>query len=435
MRGAASRRLMVASCCTGLLLACGSSGSGDTGRNLPSTSPSTGGGGSASQLGSGVSGSAGTFGNAMNPPAAPATHPVTSGISDAGLRMGECASALVNVSKNMPTIVFVVDGSASMCADLGGATRWQALRTALLDPTNGLVYRLQDSVSFGATIYDGTIDPTAFFAGGMPPAMPGTPENPECAAGATVPDNVTDCPHLVEVPPALNNAAALDSMFPMMEIGGSTPTDKALSHVMDMLIAMRQNQAPDQKAQSPTYVILATDGTPNDICTGGMNTDVRPLVLAAADRGAAAGITTWVISLADDATLQMHLDEVAKHGDPGNPMAHTFTPSNPDELVKTLAGLLGGAVGCNVSLNGQVKVGLECMGKVELNGNPLPCCVPDPTGNGNWTCDGAPASMPNGWHLVDPGTIELVGDVCAEFLSAPSEQLKASFPCEVFMPK
>src|SRR5690349_175235 len=46
-----------------------------------------------------------------------------------------CASAVVQTAKNNPTVVFVIDGSGSMCAPFGnGATRWSALRSALLDP-------------------------------------------------------------------------------------------------------------------------------------------------------------------------------------------------------------------------------------------------------------------------------------------------------------
>jgi hypothetical protein len=45
----------------------------------------------------------------------------------------------------MPTIMFVIDVSGSMCAPFGNSTRWQALRTALLDPMRGLIYRPQGS--------------------------------------------------------------------------------------------------------------------------------------------------------------------------------------------------------------------------------------------------------------------------------------------------
>jgi hypothetical protein len=245
------------------------------------------------------------------------------------------------------------------------------------------------------------------------------------------------CPQLIELlPPKLNNAMAIDMTFPATELGGSTPTDKAMAHVMDMLIPMIQQQGPDTKAMGKMYVILATDGAPNDICVGGLGGDgsaQRQGVIAAVDRGAQAGITTWVISLADgDPALQSHLDEVARHGEPMNPMAHTFTPTDPGALIATLSGLLGGAIGCNISLNGRVTAGLECTGTVMMGAKKLPCCQ-TPQGMGAM-CDGAPTTTPNGWRLTDPSTIELIGETCTEFLVGVDSSLDAQFPCDVFIP-
>lgn len=344
-----------------------------------------------------------------------------------------CASAVVQTNKNMPTIVFVVDGSGSMCAPFGETTtRWQSLRTALLDPTKGLVYRLQNAVRFGITLYDGTIDPMLSDPNSLI-------QNPPCALiYATLGGkNAGMCPQLLEaMPPRLDNAPAIDMVFPQVELGGSTPTDRALSHVMDGLIASQVPARPDEPAPSKTYVILATDGAPNDICvngTGGDGSVQRQGVISAVDRGAAAGITTWVISLAaGDPVLQAHLDEVAKHGDPGNAHAVTFSPTNPDELIMTLAGLLGGAVGCHIALNGTVTVGQECLGTVEQNGSPLACC--QELTPGAPSCGGASTSSPNGWRLTDAHAIELIGDACTQFLVGAGSVLSARFPCRVFQP-
>jgi hypothetical protein len=343
-----------------------------------------------------------------------------------------CASAVVHTSKNMPTIVFVIDGSGSMCAPFGSSTRWEALRSALVDPSNGLIYRLQNTVSFGATLYDGTIDTKLADIGTLV-------QDPACAVVLGVLGGRTTgaCPQFLEAMPAkLNNAQAIDMVFPSAQLGGSTPTDKAMDHVMSALIATRHQQAPDQQAQSRVYVILATDGAPNDICVNGMGGDgsvQRQGVIAAVDRGAAAGITTWVISLANgDANLQTHLDEVAKHGEPMNASARTFSPASPDELIMTLAGLLGGAVGCHIALNGTVTVGQECLGTVEQNGVALPCC--QQSASGGLSCGKMPVASANGWRLSDPHSIELLGDACANFLLGPGALLNARFPCAVFKP-
>jgi hypothetical protein len=353
-----------------------------------------------------------------------------------------CASALVRTAKNMPTIVFVIDGSGSMCAPFGGGgTRWQALRSALLDPMRGLIFRLQNIVSFGISIYDGTIDLALALTAEPLPAAGGAPaggQSPPCALAYANTKTAGMCPAQVNVlPPALNNAPMIDAAFPRVELGGSTPTDRALGTVMDQLIAGIQNQGPDQKAVSPVYVILATDGAPNDICVGGVGGDgsaQRQGVISAVDRGAAAGITTWVISLAGgDQALQAHLDEVARHGEPKNPMAKTFAPTDPDGLIKTLAALLGGAVGCNINLNGRVTVGQECSGTVTLGTSTLACCQ-QPAPGGAFMCDGAAAPAPNGWRLQNDNAIELLGDSCTKFLIGADTALDATFPCDVFRP-
>jgi hypothetical protein len=237
----------------------------------------------------------------------------------------------------------------------------------------------------------------------------------------------------VQVPVALNNAMTIDAMFPQTELGGSTPTDRAMNTAVDQLIGMRVTD-PDGKPH-PQYIILATDGQPNDICMGGAGGDgnaQKAGVIAAVDRAAMNQITTFVISLAGgDAGLQSHLSEVAKHGDPMNPMAQTFTPDSPQGLVDTLTAIVGGAVGCQIGLQGKVRVGAECRGSVKVNGNKLPCCRADMTGA--MTCDGVPANPGDGWVLKDESTIELIGPTCDAFLKNPQALLTAGFPCDVIV--
>jgi hypothetical protein len=247
-----------------------------------------------------------------------------------------------------PMIVFVVDGSGSMCETFGNATRWTAVRTALVDKTNGLIYKLQDRGDFGLLVYDGGID---FMVAQMATS---TSPNPMCAGGATFQRAMMMggmCEQMIEVTPGRGKAAAIDMKFPQRELGGSTPTDKVMNHEVDQMIAARDPNA--DPTLHPQFIVLATDGQPNDICTGGMGGDgtaQQMNVIAAVDRAAQAGITTFVISLAgSDMGLEMHLATVAQHGDPTNPMAHTFSPTNPQDLVTALTTLLGSAFGCHIS--------------------------------------------------------------------------------------
>jgi hypothetical protein len=248
-------------------------------------------------------------------------------------------SVVVATTCRNATVAFVVDGSGSMCESFGNSTRWGELRKALLDKQTGLVYRLQSIATFGLYIYDGSVDFSVMQTGAA--AMGG---GSACAAQGTFRRMMGMCPQIVEVKPAANNAAVIDQMFPTMELGGSTPTDKAMNYVVDQLTALR-------KGSDPQFILLATDGAPNDICTGGMGGDgsvQQQGVVAAVDRAAQTGITTFVISLATDSALQMHLDEVARHGDKLNPMAHSYTPTNSQDLVQTLTNLLGSAIGCPI---------------------------------------------------------------------------------------
>lgn len=383
-----------------------------------SSDSSSGGGGSGSGIGAGASGSdpfgnpsasgsgggSGSFGNPPNPTAG------SGGAAAGGDNSGKtCADALVNAAKSEPVITLVIDGSGSMCETFGGGTRWSELRSALMDPTAGLVYQLQGGVDFGLLLYDGGIDLLVVLT-----ALAGTP-NPACA-GAYAATRTGDCLTMrVAVPAALNNAAAIDAAYPQTELGGSTPTNLAMREAMDMIIASQPPPGPDTM-RKPQYVVLATDGQPNSLCTGGLGGD--PMVqmnevIAEVDRGLQAGIKTFVISLAQDPVLVAHLEQVAAAGGTGT---MPFTPMSKDELVANLTAIIGGAIGCQIFLNGTVTQGSECLGFVEMNGFSIPC------------------NDPNGWRLVNPSTVELVGQACTDFLNSPGAMVRAGFPCGVFTP-
>jgi hypothetical protein len=255
--------------------------------------------------------------------------PPTAGVGDSG----GCRPA---------TIAFVIDGSGSMCEKFGNSTRWGELRAALLTKGTGLIYKINALATTGLYIYDGTID---LNLAGMATGSAAT--NPQCAGLAALRRTMGPCPQMIEVKPAMGNAAKIDTAYPFAELGGSTPTDKAMNYAVDQLVAVR---TPGQDlSANPQYIILATDGQPNDICVGGVGGDgtlQQQGVIAAVDKATSLGITTYVISLAMDAALQAHLDEVARHGNIKDPMARTFTPTNSADLIMTLTKLLGTAVGC-----------------------------------------------------------------------------------------
>jgi hypothetical protein len=323
--------------------------------------------------------------------------PMMTGTAGSGLKDGQCARQDVTTMRIVPTIWLVLDGSGSMVDMLGDKSRFDALKESLMDPTNGVVKSLEHDVKWGMVMYDGpvpgnfpTILPdggTAMFSSG--PAM--------------------TCPRLVTVEPKKDNYMDISAMYPPDPLGGSTPTDKALQAVISHLPNGGQGPVLDGMI-SPTIVVLATDGAPNDFCSMAFPpVDVQPLVIDAVKMLTGVGIKTYVISLAgDDMMLTQHLINVAQAGNTGKA---PFIPMNKDQLVQTFKDIIGPGVACDVVLTGKVKPGLECMGTLQINAKTLTCNTD--------------------WKLKDSSTITIMGDACTQYKNDMAAVLHADFPCEV----
>jgi hypothetical protein len=301
---------------------------------------------------------------------------------------GTCASGSAYGRRVVPTIHLVVDGSCSMELELtsdepygtcdieepGPTTRWGALRHALTDAQAGILFQLQDAIRFGFTLF-------------------GT--DPQCPI-------VQD-----PIAPDLNLAQAIADVFPVQPPGSNTPTGLALQQVVDT-IAQTLTSDPDAM-MSPQLILLATDGAPNSC--GDSTIDFQPS-LTAANAARDAGIVMYVLSLApttgDYAT---HLQEMADIG-LDTTAAPVYSPSSPTELSDTLTQLIGGAINCEVVLNGSVDPEHACDGQVLIGGDPLECGTE--------------------WELVDERTIRLLGDRCDAFKSDQGALLTANWPCGVF---
>ena len=344
---------------------CPTAGSGDAAGN--------GSGGGSSTAGSGSGGpSGGPF------------------FGDAGpMPDGTCASAQAYGSRVVPTIHLLVDGSCSMELELtsnepygtcdiagpGPTTRWGALRNALIDAQAGVLFQLQDAIRFGFTLF------------GTQPSCP------------IVADPIT---------PDLDRAQAIADAFPPDPPGSNTPTGFALQQLVDT-IAQTTSADPDAEA-TPQLILLATDGAPNSCDDSTI--DFQPSLdaaMAARDQN----IVMYVLSLAPPGgDYTTHLQEMADIGlnQQGAPV---YSPSNPAELSDTLQQLIGGAINCDVRLNGTVDPELACQGTVMIKGEPLECGTD--------------------WELVDDHTLRLLGDQCDAFKADQSVLLTAQWPCGVFV--
>jgi hypothetical protein len=301
-----------------------------------------------------------------------------------------CAEGLVRAERVTPRVVLLLDGSCSMSTDYpaNGARsasectenangRWNALRNALVDPQKGVVTRLQSVVEFGLVVF------------GTAPMCP-IPGQP--------------------IQPAINNLAAIQAGIPAVQPGEFTPTGPALSWVYDNMV--RQAPVPDQK-DGPQIVILATDGEPN--ACDSSRTNYQPSI-DAVTRSRQLAVQTYVISLADSSgQFHSHLQQLADLG-VGMTNAPLYEPGTPEQLAANLELLIGGAVGCEIALNGTVAASSACMGTVTLGSRELAC------------------NDPNGWILSDSRHVRLQGSACDELKNTDGTAVAARFPCGVFQP-
>jgi len=375
------------------LVACGATEQAERPSSVPSGARA-GSGASANAAGGDAQG----FGNAMQP--MPGT--VTAGggaigaSGAAGLGEQTCARADVGVTRLIPTVEVVVDASGSMAEPFVGCpTRWQCLRDALIGD-QGLITALQSTVRFGLTLYGGQIARV---------------EN-----GMVIETLDPTCPRRLHVTNALDNHATIAAPYQLANPAGGTPTAEALEPIVDALPDV--TQALDQDF-GPQIILLVTDGDPNT-CVDPVTTDYAPTE-AQALRAQQKHIRLFVITVADDQNAA-HLQRMANLGAgmaadalPGAPF---FDPNSAADLTDTLREIVGGAVGCEVKLEGKVSVksaGDECRGDVALNGEPLACNEAD------------------GWRLLDASTIELQGAACERFKFDASVMLHANFPCDLLV--
>lgn len=329
--------------------------------------------------------------------------------TDFTLGPNTCAGANVQASRIKPTVLFVVDRSGSTSDPYPGSTsRWQAIYDALMDSKAGVVTRLQSVARFGMVLFDGPLEAAASdVVNGVFCLIPGMPcQTPDAGQPAAT----TSCPRLVIVNPALDNYTAIQTAYqPAGPAGGLTPTARSLEAAYKLI--REPDQRLDQRAQGPAFVVLCTDGKPNGcIDSVGIPDEQGPIdQLTAAAKN---GIKTYVVGVAADAEAQTYLDKLATFGDTGAP---AFSPASKDDLVAALSQIVGGAVGCNVRLNGSVVPGQECSGTVNLNSQPLGC------------------NDANGWKLTNESEIELQGSACQKFMNDPAAMISATFPCNAFV--
>jgi hypothetical protein len=312
---------------------------------------------------------------------------VTPGALDAG--DNGCPRVNVDVAAQVPMVLLLIDQSGSMTSSFNGMTRWNAVKSALVDPQNGVVFKLQSKVKFGVTMYT---------------SHGGT-------AGGTCP--ILTPPDLAQKPPVLGNAQPVADLLNASKPDGDTPTGESIGAVVPKLVALPHDM--ESGGDGPRVILLATDGEPDSCAVPNPSntTQQQQTNKVAVDAAKAAyqqGIGTIILSVGSNVGAA-HLQDMANAGAGVASGAKYYVANDPATLASSFDSIIRGVRTCIFKLSGAVETGAEKDGEVKLNGSVL-------------AYQGA-----NGWQLNDPVTLELKGSACTTFKTSDQVTLEASFPC------
>lgn len=337
-----------------------------------------------------------------------------------------CADTTVALTKVLPKVLFLLDQSSSMfttkfpsgnSSECAAGCRWTVLKDVLIGPASnkgGIFKQLEGEAEIALELYsasDHKKDDDTYFT---------TPADEVCPRfNGKKFDGLTF---------SLNAYAGAEALLRPATVDDDTPTGPAIRSVIGL--------APDGGVGDPTgfaaltttapkVLVLVTDGEPAICGQSEPSTAGKTLVVSAVTDTFKQNIKTFVIAIGDTSpTAQQHFNAVANAGqglDPATGDAGAIRPSTEQALVDALKKVVLDARTCTFDLNGKVEPGREQLGTVTLNGVTVPYDAP-----------GAPDE---GWRLVGPSRIELVGSACTTLKTSPDAQLSARFPCGAVSPR
>ncbi|MBA3398216.1 MAG: VWA domain-containing protein [Deltaproteobacteria bacterium] len=280
-----------------------------------------------------------------------------------------CPAVMFTATSITPSIQLLIDRSGSMNEAIGATTRYSAVRSALVDQTNGVVSKLQGKAYFGASLYS----------------------------------TDTPCPTLYSVPRTLNNRDSIATLINSQSPGGNTPTGGSIDKVVADFAA---NPPP---ANSPPLIVLATDGLPNN-CDGNA-TAGQQKAIQAATASYAAGIRLFILAVGNG-IADNHLQSMANAGagvQAGQTNAPYYVANSAQDLTNAFNQIIGGVLSCELMINGNVDEAQAMGGTVVLNGMTL--------------------TYGTEWTLATPNTIKLLGAACEALKASTNPTVTASFPC------
>lgn len=306
-----------------------------------------------------------------------------------------CPSVHVTAKAVIPTVELLLDQSGSMTAAYGNTDRWNAMRNALVDPTNGVVKQLAGKVAFGATLFSNKShdDGTGRQVGNAP------------------------CPTLTHAvtsgdPRVLNNFTPIRTMLLNANPDEDTPTAESIN----AMVTDFKTHAPTI-AGSPPIIVLATDGLP-DTCADADPPDqtrqnaANAVTVKAAQDAFKAGIKIFYLFIGDEQAGN-HPQQMANAGaglDPATGNAKFYVATDPAGLTSAFNQIVGGILSCDLTLDGQVSTDAAPNGTVTLNNVVL-----------NFGTD---------WNIgADGKTLHILGKACDTLKGTPNATVDATFAC------
>ena len=295
-----------------------------------------------------------------------------------------CVDITRSYASTPPSVMLLIDQSASMNERFGQSTRWDVLRQAIIDEQSGLLTWLDDAANIGIMLYS-SLDG---FRQGF------------------------ECPLIESVPTRFDGALAIREFYAEREPrpGGDTPTADGIDVATDSLVALGAGPA--------MYVLLLTDGVPDTCAEPDPQNGLEPAV-AAVQRAYSLGVKVRTVGVSPEiardglqrmANAGAGKDPALQFGRDADAEEPFYASTDPRELADQLKGAIGDVRSCTVDLGADVGPARARDGSLVLDGASLHYGTPD------------------GWRFVDEDTIAIDGAACQRILGA-GEQLVVHFPC------
>ncbi len=380
-------------------------------------------------------------------------------ISDSGTSGDACQQLDVQFLPKIPLVYVLVDRSGSMFQTMpvdggGSSDEWDPLRTASLAVIQGL----QSQVAFGFGAYTGI--------------------NPNTTPGM--------CPILTEVPIALNNYSAIQTVYAPLgqpTFKAETPAELSLEKVAQSLANASAQIAAQADAgvslgdagvelPGAQYILFVTDGE-TDFCDDGNPVCPADAVVAELQKLSLQGITTLVLGVGSDLSsisgpvLQSFANAGAglptlapPNGAQGAPLAPTDIYNQCNSVTGwhalfTAAGLPANAAlatyapaapatnatlynpsatdvtdltnQIGTALAGVKSCSFDLQGKIKVD-------LPNAS-QGHVTIDRTtiPFDATNGWTMTSATELDLEGAACQEWRTT-GKDIHFNFPCQIIIP-